>query len=337
MTGHKMDHAAGVYTVKKGNKITHRLTPTGGGAYSVLHKATGETTTHDSLPAALTHLSGKPYTATAIEDEVEDKIEAETEEATVELADVVLASVVNKDEELSLLALADDKVALLVGDNLVATMTDAAPNFDLLATVTYQRQLEAAVKKVGMVAALEGAGFTLVTIKADAALANAGKVAEDVVASSLQDQALAHANRLKNCMDVVAAGAIRGLFAKSGAGELAASIEAELAALNIGNPKAITVRILSKALPGYSNGLLESAHSLSDKSDEYIASLRDQIADMDDTAFDYKKAPKPEQASVADEVEDVLATKLARPARTSVSASSESAQPKNRFAGLFTK
>lgn len=256
----------------------------------------------------------------------------EVADETPALASVALASLVDATQEIVLIAMDDNKVGAFIGDVCVATITEEADNFDVIETATFQRGVEGAVKKVGLVAALNEAGFNLITINADVALANAAKVADANVTARAEEKAGAYSTRLKECMDIVAAGGIRGLFAKSGVQTLAQAIEAKLTSFNIANAKTVTRELLSEALPAYSDGVIETAHDLCGKDDAVIASLRDQITDMDPTSFDYKSAEV--TASVEDEA---IGLRLKRPARASETAAvvPNAAPTKRRFAGLF--
>jgi hypothetical protein len=264
--------------------------------------------------------------------ETTDEDETASEEASApELADVMLASVVDQTKPLEIIALTDTKAGAFVDDMLVATIDDDSGSWKMLRTANYQKLLGQAIKKAGLVAALEEAGFTLKVIKADVALANAAKKSDEVVASTVDSEITAFKTQLKDCMDVVATGGIHGLFAKSGVTALAQAIEATLTGANIGNAKKVTRDLLTKHLPGYSNGLIEAAHDLSLKGEDVIASFRDQISEMEPTTLDYKSA-KPETAS--DEDDNVVVT-LRPPARPSETASVAPTQPQRRFAGLF--
>lgn len=263
------------------------------------------------------------------DEEDEDEEDVETDEDDLE-AEAALASFIDDNAKISF-GILGDKVVAFAGDVSIATY-ESTDKDDLArkSSTGYAESMNRAIITSSVEEVLVQAGFKPVVVNMDALTSS--RIDEEVALASVNVDAKVEASvaRFNRCMDIVAAGAIRGFFAKGTTNVLMAGLTENLKELNIANANRVARKILANTLSSYNNGLIEETIALTKKSDVGIATLEETIRDSDPSAL-------PVEEVEDDENDNEIVARFITPAKASEIASVSNQQNDSRFTGLFGK
>ena len=195
--------------------------------------------------------------------------------------EVALMSMVNNEDEISFQPISDYRYGAFMGDVMVAFMDDdesrpaayvTSPNF--------KSGIQDVGKKRGLTAALESAGFEMVSVPTPPILVKEARALKEELASTVDDQANDKINRFRKCMDIAATGGMVGMFHQYGMDAMAKGLTRRLAASGVENAAEIVADTMAASLPEYSEALVATAIRLVEKSDTSLSTLSEEIEAM---------------------------------------------------------
>jgi len=261
------------------------------------------------------------------EDEGEGEEESEEEYLggdDLEEVDVSMPDMVDEDEDLAFVRV-DDAILAMSGDATVAVLRDTESEaWPIADTAAFASGFRKVIADHGMKKALVSAGFVPVVIKASAILARAAKRAHDSMEAASDRRLDADLDRYARCLDIAAAGSIKGMFRKQGGGVLRDEMTKVLESFNVRNAPRVTEAVLSKAAARHAKALMEVASDLMGRSDEALAAVAEQIEDL--------ALPSVETASDEASEAETRLEKGAKPVeKTETKASAADGEPRRLF------
>ena len=192
-----------------------------------------------------------------------------------------LVSMVPENATLSFQTIGQSHYGAFLDDVLVASIEDEDNTHAHIATASFQEGFEEVVKEQGTAKALQSAGFELISVQGQDALAQQVETAKAEVTGNVQSLVNKKVERIKRCMDIAASGGIVGMFRKQGMDVLSRKLVDELNSRGVDDAGEIAHAILPGIQSTYCENLIATAISLSEDSNAALNTLTKQIQDME--------------------------------------------------------